>query len=129
MPITRIELARKWSRAEKDRLLAIVHRAMMDSLKIPERDRQIRIFECEEGDFAYPPECSNNYVLIEISMFSGRSMAAKRKLYKNIVDGLEELGVARHDVLIVLHDVPRENWGIRGGVPASEVDLGFTVEV
>jgi hypothetical protein len=29
----------------------------------------------------------------------------------------------------VLNEVPLENWGIRGGQPASEVDLGFKVNV
>jgi hypothetical protein len=29
----------------------------------------------------------------------------------------------------VLHEVPLENWGIRGGTPASDVDLGFEVGV
>jgi len=33
------------------------------------------------------------------------------------------------DIFIVLHEVPMENWGIRGGIPASEVNLGFKVNV
>ena len=33
------------------------------------------------------------------------------------------------DITIVLHEVPTQNWGIRGGQPASEVDLGFEVKV
>jgi hypothetical protein len=32
-------------------------------------------------------------------------------------------------VLIKLNEIPVENWGIRGGNPASEVDLGFNVKV
>jgi hypothetical protein len=29
----------------------------------------------------------------------------------------------------MLHESPKENWGIRGGQAASDVDLGFKVEV
>jgi hypothetical protein len=36
---------------------------------------------------------------------------------------LEQLGIGPMDVFIVIYESPLENWGIRGGVPASEVDL------
>ncbi len=42
---------------------------------------------------------------------------------------LEALGIAPDDVFILLNEVALENWGIRGGVPASEADLGFKVNV
>ncbi len=29
----------------------------------------------------------------------------------------------------MLNEVERENWGLRGGQPASEIDLGFKVDV
>jgi hypothetical protein len=32
-------------------------------------------------------------------------------------------------VLVVLHEPPRENWAVSGGIPASEVDLGFEVDI
>jgi phenylpyruvate tautomerase PptA (4-oxalocrotonate tautomerase family) len=62
-------------------------------------------------------------------MFAGRSLDAKRRLYRAMVTNLGHLGVPASDVLIVLHDVPLENWGVRGGTPASDVDLGFEVGV
>jgi hypothetical protein len=31
--------------------------------------------------------------------------------------------------LIILLEPPMDNWGIRGGKPASEVDLGFKIDV
>jgi phenylpyruvate tautomerase PptA (4-oxalocrotonate tautomerase family) len=50
-------------------------------------------------------------------------------LYQAIVKRFEALGIAASDVIIVLNEVPLDNWGIRGGQPASEVDLGFKVNV
>lgn len=49
-----------------------------------------------------------------------------RALYREIVSGL---AAAAEDVSIVLHEPPMENWGVRGGVPASEVDVGFRVDI
>lgn len=62
-------------------------------------------------------------------MFSGRTLEAKRALHTAIVQNLSELGIPPDDVLINLREHPAENWGVRGGKPASEVDLGFKINV
>jgi phenylpyruvate tautomerase PptA (4-oxalocrotonate tautomerase family) len=75
------------------------------------------------------PGKSEKMVLVEIAMFPGRSRVAKRTLYKGIVERLGALGVPAADVMIVLSEPPLENWGIRGGFPADEVDIGFELKV
>jgi phenylpyruvate tautomerase PptA (4-oxalocrotonate tautomerase family) len=67
--------------------------------------------------------------LVEVTMFAGRSRQAKRRLYRALVGDLGELGITPADVLVVLQEPPLENWGVRGGRMASEVDLGFEVQV
>jgi phenylpyruvate tautomerase PptA (4-oxalocrotonate tautomerase family) len=129
MPIARIEVRKKWSRQGKDLMISALHASMVECLKIPEQDKLIRIVEHNPEDFVVPPGCSDNYVLVEISLFSGRSLDAKRELYKSVVSKFAEIGVPKKEIFIVLHDVPRDNWGIRGGIPASEIDLGFKIEV
>ena len=106
-----------------------VHSAMQTSLKIPEDDRSIRFHAYHPDDFQVPPGKTENYILVEITLFAGRSLQAKKELYSGIVANLGKLGILAGDVFIVLHEVPLENWGIRGGIPASEVDLGFKVGV
>jgi len=66
---------------------------------------------------------------VEITLFAGRSLETKRALYAAIVKNLGALGIAPEDIFILVHDVPLDNWGIRGGIPASEVDLGFNVGI
>ena len=129
MPISRIEVRKHWSAEDKRRLMETLHNALMAAFKIPSDDKLIRFVEYAPEDFVVPPGCTENYVLIELSIFPGRSLEAKRRLYRAIVDGLAEIGIAASDVRIVLHEVAMENWGIRGGIPASEVDLGFSVKV
>jgi len=66
---------------------------------------------------------------VTIDCFSGRSLDAKRLLYAGIVERLERLGIPGTHVSTIIHEIDRENWGVGGGLVASDVDLGFTVEV
>ncbi len=129
MPLVKIEVRKTWQPEQVQAMIDAVYRAQREALKIPEHDRQIRFIEHGPEHFHIPPGKSENYTLIEIALFAGRSLEAKRALYQAIVRNLGVLGIAPDDIFIVLHEVPLDNWGIRGGVPASEVDLGFRIEV
>lgn len=129
MPLVKIEARKSWSASKRKEIIEAVHSALRDALRIPAEDRNIRFQSYAPEDFEVPPGKSENYLLVEVTLFSGRSPQGKRELYQGIVNNLGQLGIAAADVFIVLHEVPLENWGIRGGIPASEVDLGFKVGV
>lgn len=129
MPLVRISVRRGRSPAEKRALLDAVHAALVEALKIPDHDRNQRLVEHAPEDFEIPPTRTERFCLIEVTMFPGRSLEAKRRLYQAIVRNLEAQGIAGSDVFIVLHEPRMENWSIRDGLPASEVDLGFKVDV
>lgn len=129
MPLVRIEVRRNRTASEKGAVCEAVHSAMREALLIPEHDRQIRYIEHVPEDFQVPPGKTENYTLVELTLFQGRSMDAKKNLYQAVVRNLGSLGIAPEDVFIVLIESPPENWGVRGGLPASEVDLGFKIEV
>ena len=129
MPNVTIEVRRPYVASQEEAIIAAVHAALMEGLKTPEWDRTIRLVAHEPHRFAIPPGCSDSYTLVDIDLFSGRSMEAKRRLYRALVRNLGELGIPPRDVKILLRESGAENWGIRGGVPASEVDLGFKVDV
>jgi phenylpyruvate tautomerase PptA (4-oxalocrotonate tautomerase family) len=129
MPLIRVEIREGWSAAEKAQLLDAIHAAAVDALEIPDEDRTQTLTEHPAEAFEFPPGRSEKFTLVEVTMFAGRSLDAKRRLYRAVVRNLGGLGVPSSDVLVVLHEVPLENWGIRGGTPASDVDLGFEVGV
>jgi phenylpyruvate tautomerase PptA (4-oxalocrotonate tautomerase family) len=129
LPLVRIEVLRERTPADKKELFRAVHEALVDALRIPDEDRTQRLIEHDPEDFELPPDKSERFTLVEITMFPGRTLTAKRRLYKAIVAKLGMLGIPGNDVFIVLHEPPMENWGIRGGTPASEIDLGFQVDV
>lgn len=65
---------------------------------------------------------------IEIIMFSGRTKETKSKLFKLLVDKLDnKLNIDPQSVFIVINEQPTENWGIRGGISAADVQLDFTI--
>ena len=103
--------------------------ALVEAIRIPEGDRCVRLASFAAEDVLLKPGQTENFTLVEVSLFSGRSLEAKRALYQTLVRRLSALGIAAGDVKIVVHEVPAENWGIRGGQMAADIDLGFEVNV
>lgn len=128
MPSTRIETRAGWIGDRHEALIAAVQRALVEGIRIPEHDRDIRVIEYPSHAFAPPAGKGPAYSIIEISMFTGRSVDAKRRLYAALASELAAFGLAPTDLKVVLHDVPQENWGIRGK-SAIDIELGFKVEV
>jgi phenylpyruvate tautomerase PptA (4-oxalocrotonate tautomerase family) len=129
MPLSKIEVRKKWSPEQAQAIIEAIYLAQREALKVPENDRQIRLIEHAPELFHVPPGKSEDFTLVEITLFAGRSIEAKRSLYKAIAANLGVVGIAPSDIFIVLNEVPLENWGIRGGIPASDIDLGFKVDV
>jgi len=129
MPLVKIEIERGFGPAYHQALLDEVHDALVECIHIPENDRRQRLYELDPAHFEHDGR-SNQYVIIEITMFKGRSFEAKKALYASIVKRLEyNPGIPGNDITIVIHEPELGNWGIRGGKPASEVELGFDLKV
>lgn len=106
-----------------------VHDALVQAVAIPEEKRFHRFVLLDEEDFVFPSGRSERYTIIEISMFEGRSVEAKRALiralYAHFVD---RLAYDPADLEITLFETPKANWGIRGCV-ADELVLEYDVRV
>jgi phenylpyruvate tautomerase PptA (4-oxalocrotonate tautomerase family) len=132
MALARIEIVKGHPPEHKRGLLDAVHEALIAALRIPRGDPTLRVIEHDPACFdlpTVPHQVSDRYTLVEITMFAGRSIDAKRELYAQIVRRLGDIGVPATDITIVVLESAKENWGVQGGCPASEVELGFTVEV
>ena len=130
MPLVRISIREGKNPEYKRALMDGVHSALVDAFLIPDYDRHQQIFELDENNFEIPPTKSIRFVIVEIIAFQGRSLDAKKKLYSAIVHNLgRSPGINREDILIILHESPLENWGVHGGKPANEVDMGFRIDV
>ena len=75
--------------------------------------------------FEVPPDKSDKFTLIELTLFPGRSPEMKKAAIAEITHALgEKLGIAPPDVFITINEPPLENWGLRG-LPASELGLKY----
>ncbi len=130
MPIVLIEVRKKYSVEQEVALMKAVHSALQDAFKL-NNDINVRLLAHEPHRSSLPetvvyPEL---YTLISIDCIEGRSLATKRELYRSLVENLEKEGIPKDHIKILLRETSYENWGIRGGLAASDVELGYVVEV
>lgn len=52
--------------------------------------------------------------VIIVEMWEGRTPEQKETLIKGITRAFEEIGTKPESLHIVIHDVPKTNWGLRG---------------
>jgi phenylpyruvate tautomerase PptA (4-oxalocrotonate tautomerase family) len=129
MPDILVEVRGGWIGNRKKQLLHAVHAALVASIKTDPEDKVIRLVEHAPDDFIVPTPVGERFTRIEITMFAGRSIEAKRMLYRTIVRTLLPFGIPAEDIKIVLVEVPLENVGIRGGQAACDIQLSYEVKV
>lgn len=105
-----------------------LHACATTALGLPSDKRFHRFIALDEEDFIHPSDRSSSYVIIEISMFEGRTKETKKDLIRSIFMRFQEdLGIAPQDVEITIQETPKENWGIRG-LPGDELSLPYKVD-
>lgn len=120
MPLVRIDIIEGKNREYKQAILDAVNFAMKRWMGISPDDRRQILTEHSEENFEHGGRTSQ-YTIIEVTLIKGRSFEAKKNFYREVVDKLsKDLGIPPNDITIVLMEQPAENWGIRGGIPASE---------
>ncbi|HKD25340.1 MAG TPA: tautomerase family protein [Xanthobacteraceae bacterium] len=122
MPFVRIDLIRGKSAQYRKALGDIVYKAMVDLINVPENGKFQVITEHAPEEFNLAESYlgnrySNDVVLIQITLSSGRSIELKKAFYKRIADDLHaQLKMRPEDVVINLVEVAKENWSFGGGI-------------
>lgn len=129
MPLVRIDVRKARTQAEIQSICEAVHGALEDAFRIRAEDRRMVYTDHTPDRLLGPPGRSDLYTLVEVLLFTGRSLDAKRAFYRAVVANLGGLGIPASEIFIVLNEQPLENWGVRGGQAACDVDLGFEVRV
>ncbi|MDP9454963.1 MAG: tautomerase family protein [Actinomycetota bacterium] len=113
----------------KKELSEVIHSCVVDALSFPKDKRAHRFFGLEAGDFYYPAGRTERYTIVEISMFEGRSVEAKKHLVRLLFERAQsELGLSPSDLEVTITETPKHNWGFRGQ-PGDEIGLDYKVEV
>lgn len=88
---------------------------MIESINIEDWDYFQRINEYEDEDFQKPSFKSDDFMIIELTIFPGRTKEQKRKMIEKITENLKNtLSVDPSDVFITIVEPPLENRGMGG---------------
>lgn len=115
--------------AHHRRISDVIHRAAVRTLKAPPEKRFQRFIPLSEWQLVAPADRSERYLIIEVNMFSGRTLETRKALIRALMDDLSnELSLTPNDIEVTLFESPRENWGIRGQ-HGDEMSLSYKVDV
>ena len=121
MPLVRISVGDALDR-EKRRLLAnAVYDAMRATIGIPEGDKFVVLTAHAEDELIADPhflgmERTEGFVLVEITLRSGRTTEKKQALYREIARLFaERADIAPDNVMIVLRGNDLDDWSFGGG--------------
>jgi phenylpyruvate tautomerase PptA (4-oxalocrotonate tautomerase family) len=133
MPLTTIHIRTTYTPAQEVSIIEAVQLALSDVLKLPADDRNVMLSVHAPHQMIVSAALAQPHkrTVVNIALFPGRSVDAKRRLYQAIVANLEKCTacIPRDHVLISLREEPFEHWGIRGGQAACDVDLGFSTQI
>jgi 4-oxalocrotonate tautomerase len=121
MPLVRISLREGKSEQYRRALGDAVHQAMVEAIDAPPQDRFQIITEHSANDLIYDPsylgiERSDDIVIVQITLSTGRKPGQKRKLFQRIAEILaKNPGLRPQDLMISLVEVAWENWSFGNG--------------
>jgi len=121
MPLVRISLREGKTEEYRKALTDGVHRALVEAVDAPAQDRFQIITEHPAGGLIYDPtylglQRTDNIVMVQITLSTGRKLAQKRKLFKRMAEILaENPGLRSHDLMVNLVEVAWENWSFGNG--------------
>ncbi len=73
----------------KAELSEVIHSCVVEALHYPPDKRAHCFFPLDKSDFYYPPDRSEQYTILEISMFEGRSVEMKKHLIRLLFQRVE----------------------------------------
>jgi phenylpyruvate tautomerase PptA (4-oxalocrotonate tautomerase family) len=94
---------------------------MVEAIEAPSQDRFQVVTEHPAGGLIYDStylgvQRTDNIVLVQITLSTGRKLAQKRKLFKRMAEILQESpGLRPQDLMINLVEVAWENWSFGDG--------------
>jgi phenylpyruvate tautomerase PptA (4-oxalocrotonate tautomerase family) len=122
MPLVRIDLRKGTKPAFRRAVAESVHRAMVETIKVPEQDRFQVLTEHDADALIYDPSYlgiarTDSVIFIQITLNAGRTVEARKALYARIAQLLREsAGVRPEDVFVSLVEVSKENWSFGNGI-------------
>ena len=122
MPIVTITVRKPKSAAFKTDVLDAIHESLVEAGGAHPKDRFHRVHELDADNFRFDPrfpdlevDRSDDFVLVEILLGTGRSIRIKRQILKDMMARLEKCGLDPEHVMVFFQDVPWESISTGGG--------------
>lgn len=122
MPLVRIEVLRGQGEARLQAISAAIHRALVETMNVPERDRFHVISEHDQGRLIFDRSYlgvarTDGLVVVQVFLSRGRTTEQKQAFYAR-AQGLltAEAGVSPGDATLTLVESTREDWSFGEGV-------------
>ena len=112
----------------RGRMSDVLQAAAVEVLGLPVTKRFHRFFPMSAEDFPVPDERTDRYTIVEIILFSGRTVPTEKAFYQRLFTDFEQhLGIPAQDLEIVVIETPGHDWGIRGRA-GDELALPYRVD-
>ena len=121
MPLVRISLARGKPESYRRKVGDAIHRALVEAIGVPPRDRFQIITEHAPGDIVYDSNYlgiarTSDILIVQITLSIGRTLEQKRALYRKVAANLAAtVGLRPQDAWLNLVEVAKENWSFGNG--------------
>ena len=113
----------------KPQLSDIIHECIVECLGFPRNKRAHRFINLDKEDFFYPEGRTDDYIIIELIMITGRTIETKKNLIKMLFKEIsEQLRISTSDIEICMLESEAANWGFRG-MTGDEVSLNYKINV
>ncbi len=129
MPQIKIYGLKKTLKPIRATLSDCIHHCVVEVLQFPPEKKFHRFIMLEKENFYYAPDRTDQYLIIELLMMSGRSVEIKKKLIHLLFQEIsQQLGISVQDIEICLLESPASHWGFRGKT-GDEIALNYSLDV
>ncbi len=91
----------------RDEVSEVIHSCLVDIFKFPVDKKFHRFILLEEEDFYFPADRTEKYTIIELSIFEGRSVEAKKELVRLLCARFQEqLDISGSDLEVTIFETP-----------------------
>ena len=131
MPLVSIEVIKQYSKEEE---ITLMH-AVNSAFKLSDDAINIRLFTHEPHRFFISPTeakleiPAELHTIINIDCYPGRTTETKSRLYRLLIDNLQQCGIPKDHLNILLRESSLENWGDLGEHADSKIGMEDKVEV
>jgi 4-oxalocrotonate tautomerase len=64
-----------------------------------------------------------NLPVVQLSVWTGISLENKKKIVQGITTVLEEIGIPRDAITVIIYEAPKENWASGGQLHSERFDV------